>query len=361
MGKGSRAYTPPGGTRSRRALATLLVATLSLTTLAACSQKEKRDLAEQVAESIGRDKGQVFVGHVKMTLRARRMPGGRPIPAEMSGGTLAAFGVSLDAKRGRGAYVNSELEPLVVYDRDTIYAKRVVRSKADRRLWARLELDRLRKMEVPDFDEITRGAQPGDALVIGPVLLADLLAGVLTGSVKERDTDKDGNRRITFNYSISKANRELRLDDDEREAREELLRALAITDDIGPGEVVLTKDGTLAYAKFTFAERPDKQTRLDLVAEVGVAPVSQQAVPDVVGLTTPSRDTTVRVSALGSLRATLSEQLQGPDGGRSPLGGLQAVSGATAAQQSTSSTIPADAVDDNDNDNDNNDVGDAGR
>ena len=199
-------------------------------------------------------------------------------------------------------------EELVVYDADTIYVRRVVKSKADKRLWARLELDRLPDQPLPSFDDLLQGAQPGDAVVLSPGLLTDLLSGALTGSVRQERVADDGSRLISFNASIDKASRELDLDDDDRDAREKLLRALAIKDDIGPAETVLREDGSVSRVTIVFAERPDKQTRLDLEADLVLGP--QPADADGPAPAPPPRNRTVRVRAIGALRSTLSEHLQ---------------------------------------------------
>src|SRR5206468_3562872 len=116
----------------------------------------------------------------------------------------------------------------LLFEPTAIYARRVTKSPADKRLWSRLEFDQMRDVPMPKFTDFIRGASPGDIVVVSPVLVTDLLAGVLTGSVHQRGVDADGNRIVTFNTSISKANRKHRLKDDDKKARKNLLRSVAV-------------------------------------------------------------------------------------------------------------------------------------
>jgi hypothetical protein len=333
------------GTARRARVGRRLFAAASVTALllvaSGCAQGAQQDLADQVARSVNRSGRRALVGRMTVTLRAGHVPEGSPQMAQMAqarGGTLAVFGVALDAHGRRAALLGVDDKPVVLYDASTIYARRIVKSTFDKRLWSRLELNRLPKARFPTFDDITMGAQPGDAIVIGPVLLTDLLSGVLTGSVRQREVDHDGNRRITFNVSISKANRKLHLNDDDRKAREKLLQTVAIKDDIGPGEVVLRKDGSLSRLRLVFAERPDKQTRLDLEAVMTTATIDAQGLD---ALASPSRATTVRVPAVSILKANVTAQvvqaLQSVQAGQSAQSGLvqQPASSAAVQQKAT--------------------------
>jgi hypothetical protein len=197
---------------------------------------------------------------------------------------------------------------VVLYEPGTIYARRITTSPADKRLWARLELDRLPDVkDLPSLRNLVELTGSGNVAVTSPVFLAELLSGVLTGSVRVRETDADGNRRITCNTSIAKAQREHHADDKAKDATKRLLRTLAIKDDIHGLEVVLRRDGTLGRVTFRLDERPDKLTRIALEATMTFG---SAAAPDAgVDLAAPPRGSTVRVPSLSVLESTVSDQL----------------------------------------------------
>jgi hypothetical protein len=286
----------------------LAIALLALVVATSCSQGRKRDLADTVIRTANRDRG-VLAGTMVVSFRPARIAGSDQLRAMVRGATLASLGVAVDRRTRTAAVTGGGADRLVVYSPDTIYARRITRSPADKRLWARLELKKLEDAEitVPDLRELSQTSGPGDIAVIDPVFLTDLLAGVLTGSVKVKRTDETGSRLITFNTSISKAQRKFRLKESVRKERTQLLRSLAITGDIHPGEVVLRKDGSLAKARFSLGERPDKQTRINLDVELTFVPSAPK-----VDLAAPDRSTTVRVPELGTLKGTIRDRLLPP-------------------------------------------------
>jgi hypothetical protein len=259
------------------------------------------------------------VGALVFSMTPVRLPGAGQLGVQVRGGTLGSVGVAIDPGNRRGAFLMAtDGHPIALFDPATAFVRRKTRSAADKRLWSRLELQRLPDISKPTFEQMTQGMKPGEVVVLDPVFLTELAAGVLTGSVKQVGVDTDGNRRLTFNTSISKAERKRHVKEDERKSRKKQLTSIAVTDDIHGGEAVLRKDGSLAGIKIVFAVRPDKQTRLDLEARLTLGPVAPGAPrPD---MTLPGKDTTVRVPALGTLKGTLTDQLMPAGGAAVPTG-----------------------------------------
>jgi hypothetical protein len=295
------ARRPPAATCTRRVLSAVAVVALCAG-LPACSQGARQQLADDIAASLVRRTGDIQTGRLTLSVRPVRSVA----PAVNPGGTLAVAGVAVDAQAGRAALVGPGDRTVVLFEPTTIYARRLTTSPADKRLWARLELDRLPDVrDIPTLRELVDLTHPGNIVVVGPVLLARLLAGVLTGSIRVRETDPDGNRRITFNASISKAERKNELGDDAKDATKRQLRSLAIKDDIHGGEVVLRKDGTLGLVAIRFRETPDKLTTIELEARM-VLDTEPRPSPS---LDAPPRGSTVRVPNLSTLEGAVIDQL----------------------------------------------------
>jgi len=287
----------------------LAVVAAAVFTTGACSQGERKQLADALTRSVKLADDQVYAGQMVVALRPRNVSGGPEQQQQVRGGTLGQLAVTLDRSKRRAALSPTPgAPPIVLFDAGTaVYARRVTRSEYDRRKWARLDYARLPDFDVPSLRELGQASGPGDIAVIDPVFLTDLLRGVLTGSVELVRTAKDGSRLLTFNTSIDKAERKIRIDEADRKERAKLLRSLAITGDVHKGEAILKADGTVSSLRILLTERPDKRTAIDLEATLTLVPLTaEDRVP---ALAPPSRDVTVRVPALAALKGTIREQL----------------------------------------------------
>lgn len=288
----------------------ILVAVMGVAvTSAACSQGERKQLADALTRSVELADDQVYAGQLVVALRPRTIEGGPEQQQQVRAGTLGQLAVTLDrAKRRAALSPTPGAPPIVLFDAGTaVYARRVVRSEYDRRKWARLDYARLPDFDVPSLRELGQASGPGDVAVIDPVFLTDLLRGVLTGSVSVERTAQDGSRLLRFNTSIDKAERKIRIAEADRKERAKLLRSLAITGDVHKGEAILKADGTVSSLRIWLTERPDKRTAIDLEVTLTLVPLTaEDRVP---ALAPPSRDVTVRVPALAVLKGTIREQL----------------------------------------------------
>ena len=268
-----------------------------------CSQPRLERLARDIARSVPRADDAVTTGRMTLTIDELKITGGLAT-ATLPSSTLASARFAVQPGKGRGAVLGGEATPLVSLTHDRVlYARRKTKTKADRRPWVRLELDRLDDISKPRLEALIAQQNAGVLAVVSPLLVTDLLRGVLTGSIKQRQW-AGGVRHLTFNVSVDKANRELDLSEDARDDRERLLHALAITGDIFKATATLRPDGSLARLTLKLVERPDKQNHINLLVEVvtdeaGAAPA----------LNPPAREATIRVGSLAELRGSILEQL----------------------------------------------------
>ena len=271
-----------------------------------CSQPRLERLARDVASSVPREANAVTTGRITLVIADVRAEGGVIVGGMIPSALLASTRFAVQPGRGRGAVLGGgDNVPVVsLTDDRVLYARRKTKSRADKRPWVRLELDRLDDIAKPRLEALIAQQNAGTLAVLSPSLVTDLLAGVLTGSVKQQGVDKEGNRRLTFNVSVDKANRELDLTDDERDDRKRLLRALAITGDIFKASATLRADGSLARLILRFVERPDKRSHIDVIAELVTDPA-----PAAAELKPPTREATIRVGSLAELRGNIIEHL----------------------------------------------------
>jgi hypothetical protein len=276
--------------------------------LPACSQGARADQAERVRRSIPRVAGRTVAGTLTLDLRALDVDPTRrlEVRAARSLGTVAYVA---DAAAARTALRPKPGDlPVFISAGRTLYARRPAKTATEKRPWYRVDLEQLGDVSVPSFSVLGEKSGPGDATVVGPQLMIDLLAGVLTGSFRQGAPTADGTTTYRFNVSIDKADRVLRRKDDDRKDRQKVLRSLAITDDVHKGEATLRPDGSLARLRITFTERPDKQATLALAADlVTDQPGGASAAPvDVV----PDHAATVRVAALADIRGAVADLLK---------------------------------------------------
>lgn len=270
-----------------------------------CSQPRLERLARDITRSVPRADGAVTTGRMTLTIDDINITGGAVL-ATIPSATLASTRFAVQPGRDRGAVLGGDASPVVVLtDERVVYARRKPQSKADKRPWVRLELNRLDDISKPRLEALIAQQNAGVLAVISPLFITDLLAGVLTGSVKQELVDAKGNRFLSFNVSVDKANRELELTDDERDDRTRLLRALAITGDIFKANATLRADGSLSRLVLRFTERPDRLSSVVVLAELITDDAGTSAPP----LDPPTRESTIRVGSLAELRGNIIEQL----------------------------------------------------
>lgn len=295
----------------RRRVRAAVVATPVLLALAfsnaACSQPKLERLARELARSIPQKGDGKVAGSIVMRLSEIKVKGADPSTlgnvAQVPQFALAAAGFVVQPGRDRAVLLGPQ-GVVSLTDQRIIYARRKLNGPADKRPWSRLELDRLDDIAVPRLEALREQMNAGALAVLSPEFSLDLLSGVLTGSLKQKPL-AGGGKTIEFNTSVEKANRELKLDEDERDDRERLLRSLAVTGDIFKGVATLRTDGSLATLQLEIKEQPNKRT----TAKVLLALKTDEKVDAALSLTPPKREETIRVGSLSALRNNIVDSL----------------------------------------------------
>jgi hypothetical protein len=169
--------------------------------------------------------------------------------------------VTLDLDRTRAAVALPKTPdaPFAVYNGLVTYGRRWSAGPRDARPWVRVDA-----ADLNEGDELdpTQDAPSFFAFALNPALLVDLIAGPLTGSVKELGTESiDGvpTTHYEANFDIDKVVRKTRrkqFPEDRRKAFDDVLDVLAVAGRIHPGEVWLDDEGRPRRFTLRLKEEP---------------------------------------------------------------------------------------------------------
>lgn len=295
-------------------LVPLVAALVAVATLGACSLGEKQEVADRVVRARSLDAG-TRAAVVSVGFELLEMPAGFEVPvpegaaagASLGGGSWEAVVSFSDGRSAVVAPANAaariaalagaapvDAPLLLIADDDSLLVRRPAGQVVAARPWFRLALDRAKETSKPDVTSVLTSRSAGDAAVLTPSLMLDLLAGVLPGSVEERDG------AVTGRFSFDKAAREDDLTDDEIEARQHAFRLFAVTEDVHDFEVVLTDEGTIELLRFRLKMTPDKVNSFELTwtMEVkGDAPV----------ISVPNADAVVSITSFNQARNAVDD------------------------------------------------------
>jgi hypothetical protein len=263
----------------RRSSAALAVAL----TLGACGLGDKQHQADTIIDSAkAAFAAGTARGSITTSMRFLRVPdgagsflGGAGAPA--TGGDAASsdlaqaqtaqaqpdFGalVSLDLTLGQAAVAlaTSADTQFAVYDGLHSYGRRWSAGPRDARPWVRVD-----GTDINEGDEIdpTQDVPSMFTFALNPVLLVDLIAGPLAGSVDRVGTETiDGVATTHFsaNFDLDKVmrrTRRSRFPEDTRKAVEDVLDVLAVSGTIHKGEVWIDADGRPRQFTIRLKEEP---------------------------------------------------------------------------------------------------------
>jgi hypothetical protein len=168
--------------------------------------------------------------------------------------------VALDLDHDRAAVaLPNKPDAFAIYSGLVSYGHRWSAGPRDARPWVRVD-----GTDINEGDEIDpiEDAPAFFAFAINPVLLLDLMAGPLAGSVEDLGTDEVQGVTTTHyaaNFDIAKAlehTRRKRFPEDRREAFRDVLDVLAVAGDIHPGEVWLDAEGRPRRFVLNLKEEP---------------------------------------------------------------------------------------------------------
>jgi hypothetical protein len=277
----------------RRALAVTCAASLAL---GACSLGERQAQADRIIAAVELvDADEALLGTLSAQVRVVRLPdaaGVMGLDAEDVLGEGASVGsaiaeVVIEPATRRAALATAERGRFQVFDGDAIYGRRYDAQPNEARPWLVVELD-----DIGDGVELDLTADPATLVMnaLSPVLLVDLIAGVLAGSVREIGPDEVAGVATTHyeaNFDIDKSihdTRESRYDEDRRESLEDLLDLLGADGRVHAGDVWLDADGRPRRYFLSFVVSPQRgfEVAVDLdLTLTGYGPVGPPiAVPE---------------------------------------------------------------------------------
>jgi hypothetical protein len=264
-------------------VAALVVALLAA---AGCSLGDRAEQADRISASLGAVGARPVAGTISLTAQ----PVGAPTTPETSPAALAAaqaqsqaqaavvVGLALDLAH-RQATITRVADPaapappsqdaLAVFDDTAAYVIRPKTSSASssERGWSRLDFRDLDEKGDASLQGVANNLGPPTVGLINPVHALELLRGVLSGSVeRQTPTEIDGVTVEHYKVRLSRddAAHELRLDEQESDARRQALRLLGVKSDVLDAEVWLTSDGRLRRAELVFPVRPSRRLKVDL-------------------------------------------------------------------------------------------------
>ena len=305
------AVSLPG--RSRIAAVTALVVFIS-----ACGLGAKQQQAERIHRS--RDLA-VDAAFASGTITFELIPPPPPVSEGVGPEQLAAvgryqrqradyavdFAFGSEASQMRSlaeaaAAAPSTAPAAVVFRGEQVFVRRVNLRPSERRVWAKLDVSKL-------ASKTTRPPVPRDSPVeammstthaLNPSHLIDLARGALAGSVKvvgREDMHGAVTTRYDVNISLDRALDQLELDDEERVAREIMIRfLLGFNDDVRPASFWLDDEGRLRHAEFRFKQRVSRNTSNDLTITLDIPTYGAE-----VAIVEPVADETIEVERYGRL------------------------------------------------------------
>jgi hypothetical protein len=277
----------------RRGVVAAVAASLALT---GCSLGERQAQADRIIAAVDLlDDAAALLGTLSAQVRVIRLPDAAGVMgldaddvlgAGASAGSAAAEVVIEPATR-RAALATAERGRFEIFDGDAVYGRRYDAQANEARPWLVLDLG-----DIGDGVELDLTADP-PALVmnaLSPVLLVDLIAGVLAGSVREVGADDVGGVATVHyeaNFDIDKSvhdTRESRYDEDRREALDDLLDLLGADGRVHAGDVWLDDEGRPRRFVLNFVVSPQRgfEVAVDLdLTLTGFGPVGEPiAVPE---------------------------------------------------------------------------------
>lgn len=214
--------------------------------------------------------------------------------------------VALDLTHDQAAVAlpNKSDTAFAIYDGLTSYGRRWSAGPRDARPWVRVD-----GTDINEGDELdpTEDAPSFFAFAINPVLLVDLIAGPLSGSVEKVGTETISDvetTHYTANFDIDKVmktTRRSRFPEDTRKAFEDVLDVLAVSGKIHEGEVWIDAQGRPRQFTIRLKEEPIKHFVIEHTITLRLATFGAKAT-----LTVPSARERVDVrSVVQYVRATI--------------------------------------------------------
>ena len=252
--------------------------------LPACGLGDKQHRADAIIDSTKAAFAQhSALGTISVSMKFLRIPDGAgAVLGNAGGGGSSASGaqaqqqieqtfktvvaLDLDHDQGRGAVPSHPTAPFAIYDDLVSFGRRWSASPRDARPWVRVDSNDLTNGEKLDpIQDIPTFA----TFALNPVLLVDLIAGPLAGSVKTLGTEKVGDVATTHyqaNFDFDKVmrnTRRSRFPEDRRKAIEDVLDVLAVSGKVHEGDVWIDAKGLPRQFTLRLKEEPIKHFEIE--------------------------------------------------------------------------------------------------
>jgi len=252
-------------------------AALVVALLAGCGLGDRQQRADAIISSVDAAfAARQASGTLTTSMRFVRLPDGAGVES-ITGGAAAAgvagagiqqamqqeltVATTLDLARGRAqvALQSHADAPFALYDGLVSYGRRWSAGPRDARPWVRVDGTDITKGEEVDP---TQDAPSFFAFALNPIVLVDLIAGPLAGSVRDLGVETiDGaeTTRYSANFDIDKVvkkTRRKRYPEETRRAFEDVLKVLAVSGPIHKGEVWIDGDGRPRRFTIRLKEEP---------------------------------------------------------------------------------------------------------
>jgi hypothetical protein len=263
--------------RPRRGATALVAASALALTAPACGLGDKDRMADAVIGSVdAAHRAGTARGTLTASMRIAELPGDVVVDDIAGAGGDQAFEtapipVEIDFTAGRAALVLER--PFEIFDGLTIYGFRFGVGEREARPWVKVDLE-----ASEDLGELDLQEDPPVLLMnaLSPVLIVDLIAGALTGSIDRAGTDEIDGLTITrydANFDVDKTLRDTRreaYDEERRDAVDELFDALKVKGSVHAGQAWIDGEGLPRRFAITFPVEPrhgfvvDVELRLEL-------------------------------------------------------------------------------------------------
>lgn len=318
-----------------RALAVLCLATMALLA-AACGAQQKKEDAERIVSAVERlTQASTAKAELRQSITLERLRDEIRLPGIKEGFTSPAVVAPLDIEfRTRrvmatvpGATPDQAAVPVQVFSDTRVFQRQASdAAPGGGREWTTLDLRTLYDDREGDI-----GGHAGSNL-INPSYVVDLLAGALTGSIKEvGKVDVRGTPTTHYEFNLAPETAFEDAPDRRREAVEAGLLLMGAIDDVLPAEVWLDDEGLPRRIAVKIRQARDRRTVIRLNVELDLFDFGTP-----IDIPLPIRRTVASVSAINALGrstagALLPGNVAGPGGLPISMPGVGAPDGSGAA------------------------------
>lgn len=282
----------------------------------ACTPVGKQRAVDRIARAA--NAGAIRTGTITVTTRPLTRPTGLTLAPRAAAAPVATLRVVVDRVKRRaallapasaaariGATPGKGFPALVLFDHDRVYVRAADGGLVGARPWLAADLTDLGSVGVATTESLSQPRTVGDLVLVSPIEVIDLALGVLTGSVRADAGGAPGTAAYRAQTSIEKEFRQRHLDPSDDKHFVDVLRSLAVKDDINPIKVQFDGRGDLHGVAVDLIGRPEYGVRFATTFALEFDASASPA--DATVFEVPTAGDVVEVTSLGDLRAGIDE------------------------------------------------------